>query len=149
MEKEVIVPVLSLLCLMGAAVCYAVIENIQIRHDKSIWKKSSIYSFWGVNGWTRKHYRNPLHGTFEVAPKNWYYKFFHLKYRENFPGSATMFVFVTDAHHFFQWVMFNLIGLCLALAFWNELGMILTGFAAIRIAWSMTFTLFFEKVFVS
>lgn len=147
--EEVVRHILALLCLISAAGCYAVIENIQIRHEKSIWSKSSIYSFWGVNGWTRKYYRNKLHGVFELAPKNWYYRSFNLKYREKFPGSATVFVFVTDAHHFFQWLMFNLIALSLALVLWGDIGAILIGVIAIRILWSVVFTLFFEKVFVS
>lgn len=140
---------ISILSLIGAAICYAVIETLQIRHDKSIWANKPLCSFWGATSWTRKYYRNPVHGVFEQAPDKWYYRYFHLKYREKFPGSATVFVFLTDAHHFFQWLMFNFIALSLVLVVWHghSFGVILVGFVLVRVLFSTVFGLFFERIF--
>lgn len=52
-------------------------------------------AFW--NNSDRK-YKEPK----EPAPSTWYYKLAVLKYKEKFPGSGTLFTFVTDGYHFTQ-----------------------------------------------
>ena len=59
---------------------------------------------WMKDSWKNKYRQIKLYGTeesvFIPAPNNWYYRFFKLKYKEDFPLSATLLVFLTDAYHF-------------------------------------------------
>ncbi|MEO1053722.1 MAG: hypothetical protein AAFX87_24005 [Bacteroidota bacterium] len=58
-------------------------------------------SFYGTNNWERK-YKEDEQGELIPAPDSLYYKAFNLKYKERFPGSATLFVWLADGWHFHQ-----------------------------------------------
>jgi len=93
----------ALILFIIAAVAYA-IKDLQ-SHFKFKWEGKHT-SFWGNNSWMRKYnytedmYRTPL-------PDNWYYNTFKIEYKERFPGSATIFVFMTDGWHLMQFVFLN------------------------------------------
>lgn len=82
-----------------ACLFYAVQSVLKFRFSVS------IFSTWGdrFTKWadpvfsSQRKYRYP-----NSAPKNWYYRFFRLKYKERFPGSATIFAPFTDAFHMAQ-----------------------------------------------
>lgn len=57
--------------------------------------------FFGFNQYRRKYKNGDL---LTPAEKNWYYRFFKLKYREAFPLSATFLSSLTDGYHSFQLV---------------------------------------------
>ena len=52
----------------------------------------------GTDHWKRK-YKRASGGQLVPAPNTWYYRFFNLKYKERFPLSATLLVFIVDKWH--------------------------------------------------
>jgi hypothetical protein len=103
-------PILSLILFCAGAVAYCVSQLIM--HGK--FKLSG--DFWEQDSWQRKWlWRGTIieggriERFFVVAPTTWYYKLFNLKYKERFPGSATVFVALTDGYHLFQMLFLLLI----------------------------------------
>src|SRR6478736_5466835 len=69
-------------------------------HGKLAWMyRDDVHpdSFWGDRSYNRKYDRRMI-----IAPATWYYRFFEIKYKERFPGSATVFVALTDGYHLMQ-----------------------------------------------
>jgi hypothetical protein len=96
-------PILSLILFCAGAVCYCISQLIL--QGKFKWDHlPSERVFWGHGGWMGKYKRN-----FEPAPTTWYYKLFDIKYKERFPGSATVFVALTDGYHLCQLLFLLLI----------------------------------------
>lgn len=97
-------PILSLILFCAGAVAYCVSQlSIQgkLRYGNTI----EGFGFWGVTSWRRKYDREigPKGGKVLIqAPTTYYYKLFNLKYKERFPGSATVFVALTDGYHLMQ-----------------------------------------------
>lgn len=134
--------VLGVILFMLAIVCYAIVQTLQLRHEYSVWQNSYYKGFWGTSSWLRKYSKE-----LKLAPKTWYYKYFKLSYKERFPGSATIFVFVTDAMHFFQFMFFNLLCLSVALFLFTEWS-ILINFILLRVLVWIVWGLFFEHLLV-
>lgn len=86
--------IISLLCFVLAVAAYGLKESAA--HGK-IRNSKDLMGFWGIWSWKRK-YVYPL----VKAPDTWYYRTFKIEYKEKFPGSATIFVFITDGMHFSQ-----------------------------------------------
>lgn len=112
--------VISALFLSLAAVCYAFNTHWYFHGRKSTLPP---FSFWGAESWNRKYKRGrwgnvagvpaePNKYYLVAAPDNWYYSLFRIDYREKFPLSATVLVFLTDGFHLVQWVFIK----CLILA---------------------------------
>ena len=99
----------SLLALSIA--CYSVRE-LQA-HGKLRWQEDED-GFWNNNSWTRK-YATDDKGFFIPAPKNIYYRFFKIKYKERFPLSATFLVSITDSYHLLQSLSFLSMSGCVSL----------------------------------
>jgi hypothetical protein len=119
--------ILTLTSIIIAAGCYAVSQSV-------IHGKFNLYggSFWGNEGWRK--YANPID-----APKdNWYYRYFKIGYKERFPLSATLLVFVTDAYHLFQMIF----KIFLCLAFVQHIGWIWSG--VLWIVFGVAFTLVYK-----
>lgn len=96
-------------------------------HGKLKWMSKDPMGFWGEMSYERKYKGTPELGMHHIAaPNNWYYNFFKVKYKERFPLSATLLVFLTDAPHFLQFVMFTTFSIGIAFAFglgfWMWLG---------------------------
>lgn len=123
--------IISIACLIVAAGFKALSDSIA--HGKSRWQTSSD-SFFGQGSWVRKWAGD---GFFEKAPSTWYYKLFNLKYREAFPGSATIFVAFTDGWHLSNSLMTSFI--VLAIAIWTPWP--LWFFIGARIAWGIAFSI--------
>ncbi len=141
--------ILGLLFILLGIVCYAVFQILQLKHFKSIWGKTDIYSFFGKQSWVRKYkyYCSSINGMVMFTPikePNWYYKLFKIDFEEKFPGSATIFVFLTDAMHLFQFLFFNFLtlGIVLCLGFTGI--DILINFVALRLLIWLIWGLFFE-----
>lgn len=86
------------------AVMVFAIRELQLQ-GKLKWMPDSVMSFghasfWGSESWKRKYKYN--NGTPVIAPNNWYYRFFKIKYKESFSLSATLLVSLTDAPHALQ-----------------------------------------------
>lgn len=71
----------------------------------NMWKGDPL-KFWGMHSYLRKYSKKP-----GPIPTNLYYRFFGLKAKERFPGSATIFVWLTDGYHLSQFIMLNCISL--------------------------------------
>ena len=71
-------------------------------------------SFFGSESWKRKYKITPQ-GYLYAAPDTTYYRLFNLNYKERFPLSATVLVFLTDGYHFVQFVVFKSLTLAVAL----------------------------------
>ncbi len=89
-----------------AALCKALADSCA--HGKNRWSKAEG-DFFGHKSDERKWADPQLRRAADLpikveygppfAPDTWYYRFFKLKYKERFPGSATIFVAVTDCWH--------------------------------------------------
>lgn len=66
---------------------------------------------------------------------------------ERFPGSSTVFVFITDFWHFAKWVMLKAIFAAMALALYGVWWQRVVAFVVLHAAFSMGFELFFRFVF--
>jgi len=136
--------IIGCVCFMLAIACYAVVQTLQLRHDMSIWRSVRADSFFGIGSWYRKYDKKFLD---RPAPSNWYYRRFGIRYKEKFPGSATVFVFLTDAMHFFQFMFFNLLCLSVNLIIFSGWSVVINFFLLRIIVW-LVWGLFFEHLLV-
>jgi hypothetical protein len=96
---------MSILFFILAVCCYA-ITQLQM-HGKLKFKGM----FWSKESWTLKYKWKSVPNMF--APDTWYYRTFEIPYKERFPGSATIFVSLTDGYHLVQMFMKILLCLCI------------------------------------
>jgi hypothetical protein len=103
----------SLIFLSLAAVAYT-ISQLQIQ-GKLRWMGDAV-TFWGSHSYQRKYEwaSDELLAFPTKAPTTWYYKLFNLKYKERFPGSATVFVALTDGYHLMQMLFLLLLSASIA-----------------------------------
>ena len=87
------------LVLLGIGIAAYSISQLAL-HGKLRWMTNTD-NFWGHDGYIRK-YKLKYGGQLELAPDNWYYRFFKIKYKERFPLSATFLVNFTDGYHMCQ-----------------------------------------------
>jgi hypothetical protein len=117
---------LIILFMAFSGVAKAAGDIVHFHFDESIfarWPK-----FWNpLESWKNKYGRWTLTNhkvysdTFkEGSFKRWYYNTFRLKYIERFPGSATIFVFLTDGWHLSQFFRVLFIMLAIVAAFHVE-----------------------------
>jgi hypothetical protein len=106
--------ILALVLLALGIGCYSV-KELQA-HGKLRWMQHGNYirAFWDEDSYLRK-YKLTNEGTVIVAPQNWYYRFFKIKYKERFPLSATFLVAFTDGMHLMQFFFLLFISLSVAL----------------------------------
>lgn len=136
---------MTIILIILAAISYAIKEVLIFKRNNSVFTKSKWDSFFGVSSWIRKYeVKNDKYSTLVKAPNNWYYRKFNIKFKEKFPGSATIFVFLTDAMHFFQFLFITFV--CLSIAVQHEDIYILYYLLLYRITWFLVFGLFFEHV---
>lgn len=108
----------AILTLIIAVGCRAIAELQQ--HGKLKW--STMYTgFWDQRSWNRK-YKWDQFGQLIKAPESWYYKTLKIKYKEKFPLSATLLVFLTDGYHLSQFAYHVFLALSFSLfsgySFW-------------------------------
>ncbi len=124
--------ILPLLFLSLACICYAI--NQLWYQGKLKWSTEDT-GFWGKLSNYRK-YKQP----FRARSLNWYYKFFKIKYEEKFPGSATVFVFLTDGMHLTQFFF----TIFIALAMSSGLRIYWVATLMFWLAWHIVFTLAYK-----
>lgn len=93
---------------------------------------------------------NPLFWNPAESWKNKYKNGDHTK-GAKFPGSTTIFVFLTDAWHFFKFIQINSYLVSISLLAWNELGgnwqVLVLVFAVTKIIQGVVFNLLYHKIF--
>ena len=127
---------IALIFIALAGFAEAVMDITQFHFDRSIFSNKDKYlnEYWNPqDSWKNK------------------WKNFDPKLGEKFKGSSTLFVFTTDAWHFFKFVRTSLLFIGLPLLLWNHTEWIsLLGLAALaRVVFGITFTLGFDKIFKS
>lgn len=125
---------ISLLLYILAAICNAGMDTLQHHHGNSIFKNTKPFSFFGQHNWSRKYKdNNPAAGA-------------------RFPGSKTVFVFLMDGWHLFQWFMLGFLSLSIVtfesslISGWESLLAVLIVY---RVSWGLVFELFYQKIFYS
>lgn len=93
----------TLIFWLTAAFFYAILSVLKFRYDISILSKWD--SFFNPEKSWRLKYKVDERDNLRMAPSNWYYRLFRVKYKERFPGSATIFVGLTDGYHSIQHMM--------------------------------------------
>lgn len=146
--------------IFGFCVFFAIHQTLTVpeRFDKSVFSKMPPDSFWGREQWRRKYHWFTIslffgdlsEITWERKPRivRWYYRFFNVPYLEAFPFSATMLVFLTDAMHFSQWMMFNFFSLAIATAIGCSTGNVFIPFITTRILIAVAFSLLFDVILI-
>ena len=127
---------LSILFLSLAGICNAIMDSILFHWDKSIFKGSKL-EWWA----------NP-----EVSYKNKWKNHSNSEDGEKFPGSSTIFVFITDLWHFAQ--SFTITFFVLGVLFYDSIVVIkgyplvslLIDFVILKGVFSLTFELFWSKI---
>lgn len=125
---------LSIIFIALAAACWAIMSHYTF-HNRT----KNEFSFWGANSWKRKYKRSDscFSGYCLIKSRsNWYYRLFKIRYKEKFPGSATVFVFLTDGYHLTQWFMIKFI-----------IGAITLNWIYFLILWA-TWTIVFNIVYI-
>lgn len=122
----------SLIFLILAAICNAVMDVTQFHYEKSIFKKINRWWWDGTISWRNKYIDlNPLNGRIKIKNTN-----------INYP------VQLTDAFHFFKMLMvvFN----CLSIITFVNCSYTFLSFIILLLiygtVWNMTFSLFYNKI---
>lgn len=148
-----------MICMAVAAMANAVMDKLTFHYGKSIFPQGEEKligmgkDWWHPNSgsWKNKY---AMDESGDLIPNNhspWYY--FGLvtpAYKEAFPLSSTVLVFVTDAWHLFQAIMLTSFQLAIALPLVSALGLrwwwVLIALLPLKFIWGITFTLFFHRL---
>lgn len=128
--------VVSLLFFALAAVAYA-ISQLQM-HGKLMYPGQ----FWDLDSWELKYANDE--GVLVRAPKNWYYSYFKIKYKERFPLSATLLVALTDGYHLMQLIM--KLTLCVAVITYKPIIGLYIDAILYYVVFGGFFTLFYKQL---
>ena len=115
---------LTILFVILFAVCNAIMDVLQFRYSTSVFKSMSA-AYWDPKlSWKNK------------------WKNGNSNEGENFIGSSTIFVFMTDAWHLAKSLM--LLFICLAIVFYSPMFGLIIDFLIIRVLIGLTFELFWR-----
>ncbi len=124
---------LSLLIVgVSAYACMAVLE---FRYSRSVFSKLGNDRFWNPYQSNSNKWKHDEHGLIEIRKG---------RRVERFPGSSTIFVFVTDAWHMMQFFFLNSVILSIAINtaeikwYWS--------FLIIRVLYSIVFNSLFDRL---
>ena len=134
---------ISLILIAIAGMCNALYEIIFVSFDQTIFKSLNPL-FWNPQVSWQNKWAQPFPQPYE--PK-WYYFGFPPPYKERFPYSSTIFVWMTDAWHLSKALMLACIMGAVVLykpifGGWLDFGFYYS-------AWTFTFTMFYSYIFVS
>lgn len=118
---------LSLSFFIGAVIFKALMDHVLFR---------------GVNDWQNKYKR--INGVFVPYSKKWYHFGYKPTYEEAFPYSTTIFVFLTDKWHFFQFMFLRGIYLALAIPYHETIHFLITAFLILPIIYGIVFNIFYR-----
>jgi hypothetical protein len=128
----ILLTILGILLVIAASISEAIMDTVQFHYEKSIFKPDHM-----------KY--NPLFWDASISWKN--------KYKENsmtepkFYGSTTIFVFLTDAWHFFKFLRNLFLFIGLPLLGLGSLNIIIAVVIA-RVFYGLVFTFCFDKVLI-
>lgn len=132
---------------MLAAACYAFNSYWYFHGRKS---RRPIYSFWGKESGNRKYARSkhsaPDRYDLVAAPDNWYYDLFVIKYKEKFPLSATVLVFVTDGYHLVQWFFIKFLILAMVVRYDHGIVFMWWNALCLYILWLIVFNVIYTRL---
>jgi hypothetical protein len=121
--------ILTAILLIIGFTSYSIMAVLQFHYESSIFTRLSP-QFWDPKkSWVNKWSRFKTH-----------------TFRERFPGSSTIFVFLTDAYHLFQFITLN--SLILALSINIEPYHWIINFIVIRIIYAIVFNGLYNKILV-
>lgn len=130
----------ALLFIILAGMFNAGYEIIFVAYKQSVFKNLNP-QFWDPqSSWIYK-WKYPL----QIAPVKWYYFGFQPRYKERFPYSSSMFVWLTDAWHCMKALMLACI--MLAVITYEPMTTAFLDFIILYCAFTFTFTMFYEYVF--
>jgi hypothetical protein len=128
----IILTILGILLVIAASISEAIMDTIQFHYERSIFKLNPIkYNplFWDASiSWQNKYKENSM-----TEPK--------------FYGSKTIFVFLTDAWHFFKFLRNLFLFIGLPLLGLGSLNIIIAVVIA-RVLYGLVFTFCFDKVLI-
>ena len=122
--------------LIYIAVLAFIFRFVRELEDETVRKPERNWAFFpnSEEGWTAK-WKYPLK---DYKPRWYYFGIIKPKYKERFPYSSTILVFLTDAEHFYQFIqtvsLVCVVGFATTLPAWQALATLLAGFAAAQIA---------------
>ena len=134
---------MTLILIIIAGACNAVMDVLQFNFDKSIFKKYNP-SFWDPKkSWINK-YRQPL----TLYKKKWYYfGMITPKFKELFPFSTTLFVSLTDGWHLFQKITWSC--LIAAIVLYEPVNGQVIDFIVYYAVFTSSFTLWYDHLLLS
>ena len=128
----ILLTILGILLVIAASISEAIMDTIQFHYERSIFKLNPIkYNplFWDASiSWRNKYKENSM-----TEPK--------------FYGSKTIFVFLTDAWHFFKFLRNLFLFIGLPLLGIGSLNIIIAVVIA-RVLYGLVFTFCFDKVLI-
>jgi len=131
---------ISLILIALAGALNATYEILFTGFNQSIFKKLNP-EFWNpLESWKFK-WASPFP---QPAEDKWYYFGFLPRYKERFPYSSTVFVFLTDAWHLFKALMLGCI--MLAVVNYSVLVTPFIDFILLYVTFTFTFTMFFDYI---
>ena len=131
---------ISLILIALAGALNATYEILFTGFNQSIFKKLNP-EFWNpLESWKFK-WASPFPQSVE---DKWYYFGFLPRYKERFPYSSTVFVFLTDAWHLFKALMLGCI--MLAVVNYSVLVTPFIDFILLYVTFTFTFTMFFDYI---
>lgn len=128
----ILLTILGILLVIAASISEAIMDTIQFHYERSIFKLDPIkYNplFWDASiSWQNKYKENSMT-------------------EEKFYGSKTIFVFLTDAWHFFKFLRNLFLFIGLPLLGLGSLNIIIAVVIA-RVLYGLVFTFCFDKVLI-
>jgi hypothetical protein len=130
---------ITLILLAIAGVFNAIYEILFTSYKYSVFSNLDPQYWDPKTSWKYK-WKYPL----RPAPVKWYYFVFQPRYKERFPYSSTILVWLTDAWHLFKALMLG----CLmgAIVFYTPIIHPLLDFVIFYITFTFTFTIFYEYI---
>jgi len=139
---------IGVLFLLLAIFFYAVISVLKFRYEQSVFTKWP--KLFGPDSWENKYKKFQRVNYLVAAPDNWYYRLLNLKYRERFPGSASVFVWLTDGFHFVQMLFTFSVAITLGTWEWNaeSLKELIWIVIVIKLLWTLIHEFCFSFLFI-
>jgi hypothetical protein len=134
---------ITLILISVAGICNAVMDVLWSRYDVSVFRNLNPM-FWNPQVSWKNKWAQPYP---QPAPHEWYYFGFYPEYKERFPYSSTIFVFLTDAWHLFKFLM--LIFIMLGVVFYTPIsGNPWLDAFVLYCIFTVTFTIWYSYVLV-
>jgi len=132
---------MSFILIALAGMLNATYEILFVGFNQSIFSNLKA-DFWNpMKSWKNK-WASPYPQ--KTIPYWWYFGFYP-RYKEKFPHSSTMFVWLTDAWHLFKALM--LVCIMLAIVSYSVVFNPFVDFILLYVTFTFVFTIFFEYIF--